>query len=133
VADPLPILTDNCVPEEIVMYLRERGQRVTPSRHILSDRADDTVIVQYANTIGAIVVTFDKDYRRHADLAMRGDRSKHRFWGLVLLDYPKHFKERHLLPWIDDIEREYRICVPRHPDTMLLHVEVQPSRLIIHR
>jgi len=133
VTAPLMLWTDNCVPDEIGSYLAERGRRVQLTRDLFSQRAADSAIVQNANAARAIVVTFDHDYRAHAEAAMQPGRSKHRAWGLILLDYPKHARERHLLPWMDDIEREYSTTSARHPDTMLLHVEVRQRRFIIFR
>jgi predicted nuclease of predicted toxin-antitoxin system len=58
------VLTDEHVPESVVVLFRECGHEVRYVRDLLATGASDDLVAAAADEISAIVVTWDKGYRR---------------------------------------------------------------------
>lgn len=78
------LLADHCVPEYIVLALRDAGHDVARVVDLADPRASDRQVVELAARMDAVLITADNDFAR------RGDFQPRRYGGIVLLrDLPE--------------------------------------------
>ncbi|MGH7084562.1 MAG: DUF5615 family PIN-like protein [Stellaceae bacterium] len=63
---PLRFLADNCVPDSVACVLREAGYEVILLRDILPTNPPDPLVASTAEINGAVLISFDKDFKAMA-------------------------------------------------------------------
>ncbi len=125
------LLIDENITASITALLRERGHDVELVREVMAPGTQDPAIARAGNEMGAIVVTFDKDF--HGLMARKNKRGNLRFprLGLILLDNINVQGAARLASFIDLIEAEYELLQSRPGER--LWVEILPSLARFHR
>lgn len=117
------LLVDENVPESVAKFLASRGHDVRYVRDVLPAGTPDPVIAAVGDRIGAVVVTWDKDFEKLISRVPVGNKTAFRHLGRISFkcDYPNG---RALIEkWIDHIEFHYaRAC---QDDDIRMIVEIQ--------
>ena len=58
----LHFLSDQCVPSEMIEILKQRRHRVTILREVLPVHSPDTVVIEKAQELGAILLSLNGDF-----------------------------------------------------------------------
>jgi predicted nuclease of predicted toxin-antitoxin system len=80
----LRFLADQCVPGEVSDFLSNSGYEVVLLRDVLPIRSPDSIVIQKAQELGAILVSLNGDF---ADIVAYPPRS---FLGIVALQLHNH-------------------------------------------
>jgi hypothetical protein len=128
------IITDNDVQDSLGDWLRSQGQDVRRVREVLSQDVTDPAIVEYARSQYGIIVTHNYvHFLSQANRVLQNGLSRHRTWGLLCMCCANHKEgERRVQQLWDIIVYEGRKALMRHPDGLLLHMEVHPRKYVIH-
>lgn len=113
------LLIDENIPDSVATFLRERGHTVHLSRDVLASGAKDPVIAKVGDQMAAIVVTFDKDFKKLISKLAQGERQRFRHLGRISLSCPAPRALVRLTKFIDAIEFHYQLSL-REPDKRLI-------------
>lgn len=119
------LLIDENITVSITELLRERGHEVVLVRDVMAPDTPDPAIARAGNGMGAIIVTFDKDF--HGLMARKGKQGDLRFprLGLILLENIKVQGAARLKSFIELIEKEHELLQSMPGER--LWVEILPS------
>ena len=109
-------MTDQNVPNSVVLFLQERGHDVVRSREVVGAEAKDPVVATAAMEANRILIAWDKDFHHQRQLGPRYERLAR-----IGMNCPEPDGRRRLEENIDRVEFEY------------MRVEGQPIRLQIGR
>ncbi|MBI2766702.1 MAG: DUF5615 family PIN-like protein [Chloroflexi bacterium] len=79
------LLIDENVPDSVAVFFRERGHRVDLVRERLGQMTPDDFIAWVGDSMGAVVVTIDKDFRAIVERVPKGGRRKFNALGRISL------------------------------------------------
>jgi predicted nuclease of predicted toxin-antitoxin system len=79
------LLLDENVQQSIADFLRSRGHEIHLVREALAPGTSDSDLSRVGDLLGLIVVTWDRDLKRLAKRAPRGERQKYRRLGRISL------------------------------------------------
>lgn len=119
------LLIDENVPNSVAEFLASRGHDVRYVRDLLPAGVPDPVIAAVGDRIGAVVVSWDKDFDKLVSRVPPGNKTAFRRLGRISFkcDYPKG--RRLIERWIDHVEFHYeRAC--RDADIRMI-VQIQES------
>jgi predicted nuclease of predicted toxin-antitoxin system len=102
------LLVDENVPNSVAEFFASRGHEVRYVRDVLPAGTPDPVIAAVGDRIGAVVVTWDKDFDKLVSRVPEGNKNAFRRLGRISFrcDYAKGraLAEK----WIEHIEFHYR-------------------------
>jgi len=119
------LLIDENVPRSVAEFLASRGHDVRHVQDLLPAGTPDPVIAAVGDRIGAVVVSWDKDFEKLISRVPAGNKTAFRRLGRISFrcDYPKG--RRLIEKWIEHVEFHYeRAC--RDPDIRMI-VQIQES------
>src|SRR5438093_190514 len=101
------LLIDENVPDSVASFFASRGHEVRYVRDILPARTPDPVIAEIGDRLSAIVVTWDKDFRKLVSRIPAGNRTAFRRLGRITFRCNEARGLSQLERWIDHIELLY--------------------------
>jgi predicted nuclease of predicted toxin-antitoxin system len=112
---------DEMVPRALADFFSERGHEVHLVRDHFAPSTKDPVVAAAVDEQGAVIVTWDKDFR---SLALRSRREGLRYpsMGLIHLGCNVAKARTRLEKLIDLIELEYERAQARSDSRLLIHV-----------
>lgn len=126
------LLIDENVPDSVARYFAERGHEVQFVRELFAAGTADPVIAAIGDTMGAIVVTWDKDFRSLVARAPRGSRVRFRRLGRISFRCAEPRGRRRAEETIDLIEYEHDRMQRKGGDQRLI-VEINETGIRITR
>lgn len=119
------LLVDENVPESVAKFFASRGHEVRYVRDVLPAGTPDPVIAAVGDRIGAVVVSWDKDFEKLISRVPVGNKAAFRRLGRVSFKCAYPHGRRLTEKWIDYIEMHYeRAC--SDPDIRMI-VEIQEN------
>ena len=103
----IPLLIDENVPESVTDLFRERGHAVQLVRELLLSGSPDPIIAAVADRMGAVVVTWDRDFNRLIQRVPKGGRGAVRRAGRISFSCNEARGRARLESIIESIEFEY--------------------------
>ena len=103
----IPLLIDENVPESVTDFFRERGHSVQLVRELLLSGTPDPIIAAVADRMGAVVVTWDRDFNRLIQRVPKGGRGAVRRAGRISFSCNEARGRARLESVIESIEFEY--------------------------
>jgi hypothetical protein len=126
----IPVLIDLNVADDVVDVIRQRGHRVTFARDELLPTAPDEEIAKLADDLGAVVLTWDKDFSRLISRTFFGSPPPHRHAGRIsFVGCRYEIGRRRLERYIELIELEWALA-QRRRDRRLI-VTIRPHQCVI--
>jgi predicted nuclease of predicted toxin-antitoxin system len=119
------LLVDENVPESVAEFLSSRGHEVRHVRDVLPAGTPDPVIAAVGDRMGAVVVSWDKDFERLIRRIPVGKKTAFKRLGRISFkcDYPNG--RRLIEKWIDHIELHYERA--RVDQDVRMIVEIQEN------
>ena len=112
------LLLDENVQQSIADFLRSRGHEIHLVREALAPGTSDSDLSRVGDQLGLIVVTWDRDLKRLAKRAPRGERQKYRRLGRISLRCNQARALSRVQQVIESIEFEYE-QTQKHSDQRL--------------
>lgn len=99
----IAFLTDNNVPDSVVVFLRDRGHDVLRSRDCLTADAPDPIVATAAMEADRILISWDKDFNHP-----RFSKPRFKRLSRIGMSCPEHEGRARIEENIDRIEFEYQ-------------------------
>ena len=125
------LLLDENVQQSIADFLRSRGHEIHLVREALAPGTSDSDLSRVGDLLGLIVVTWDRDLKRLAKRAPRGERQKYRRLGRISLRCNQARALSRVQQVIESIEFEYE-QTQKHSDKRLF-IEITETSFIVVR
>jgi predicted nuclease of predicted toxin-antitoxin system len=125
------LLLDENVQQSIADFLRSRGHEIHLVREALAPGTSDSDLSRVGDLLGLIVVTWDRDLKRLAKRAPRGERQKYRRLGRISLRCNQARALSRVQQVIESIEFEYE-QIQKHSDKRLF-VEITETSFTVIR
>jgi len=124
------LLTDENVPDDVGGVFRERGHEVILVREIFAPGTKDPVVAAMGDSLEAIVVSWDRDFKALVPRAPEGTRQLFRKLGRITFhcDFPKG--ARRLGVVFDVIDFEYAQAQQRPDKRVLIEIGDNYIRLL---
>lgn len=100
----MTLLVDENVPNSVAIYLEARGHTVIQVRDVTAAGSPDALVAAIGNNLGAIVVTWDRDFEKIVRRIPLGSRAKFRQLGRLSFRCKEPRGVALLEKWIDQIE-----------------------------
>lgn len=117
------LLIDENVPESVARYFASRGHEVRYVRDILPARTADPVVAAVGNKLSAIVVTWDKDFRKLVQRIPSGNKAAFRRLGRITFRCNEARGLSQLKRWIDHIELLYKNASEERDFRMIVEIQ----------
>jgi predicted nuclease of predicted toxin-antitoxin system len=119
------LLVDENVPESVAEFLASRGHEVRYVRDVLPAGTPDPVIAAVGDRIGAVVVSWDKDFEQLVRRIPVGNKTAFRRLGRISFKCAYPNGRRLVEKWIEYIEMHYeRACAD---EDIRMIVEIQEN------
>jgi predicted nuclease of predicted toxin-antitoxin system len=126
----IPLLIDENVPESVTALFRERGHSVQLVRELLLSGTPDPIIAAVADRMGAVVVTWDRDFNRLIQRVPKGGRGAVRRAGRISFSCNEARGRARLESIIESIEFEYERSQRAGPGRFI--VSISESTFTFH-
>jgi predicted nuclease of predicted toxin-antitoxin system len=113
------LLIDENVPNSVAEFLRDRGHDVRLVRDLFPSGTPDPVIAKVGDELEAIVVTWDRDFKRLAARVPEGSRQRFRRLGRISFRCSEARGRARIEECIEAIEFAY-VQVQKRRDKRLL-------------
>jgi predicted nuclease of predicted toxin-antitoxin system len=120
---PMRLLIDENVPRSVAEFFASRGHSVQYVRDLLPPSTPDPVIAQIGDRLSAIVVTWDRDFRKVASRVPAGNRTKFRRLGRISFQCKEPRGVPLLELWIESIEFHYQQALKRRDFRMIVQIQ----------
>jgi predicted nuclease of predicted toxin-antitoxin system len=124
------LLIDENVPNSVALYFAERGHEVRYVRDILPARTQDPVIAEVGDRLSAIVVTWDKDFRKLVRRIPVGNRTAFRRLGRITFRCNEVNGLAQLRRWIDHIELLYQKAGEQADLRMIVEIQENAFKIM---
>lgn len=104
----------------VVRVLEDRGHQVTHGVYALARGTPDQVVAAASETMGAILVSFDKDFRRIAPRIPSGHRRRFRGLSRIALNCDEPSAAHRVKAAISLVESEYVIAQSNRDQRMIV-------------
>ena len=119
------LLIDENVPASVASLFKDRGHDVMLVADLFPAGSPDPVIAAIADRMGAIVVTWDRDFEQLVRRVPAGNRAQFRRLGRISFRCNEARGRRLLERWIDMVEFHYERA-REQPDFRMI-VQIQES------
>jgi predicted nuclease of predicted toxin-antitoxin system len=123
-------LIDENVPDSVTSFLRDRGHEVRLVREEFPAGTPDPVIAKVGDELAAIVVTWDKDFRRLAARVPEGSRARLRRLGRISFRCNEANGRRRVEELIEWIEFEFAQVQKRRDNRLLIEIGETSFRVV---
>ena len=120
------LLIDENVPKSVAEYFASRGHSVQYVQDLFPAATPDPVIAQIGDKLSAIVVTWNRDFRKFVSRIPAGNRGTFRRLGRISFQCREPRGVPLLEHWIETVEFHYAQCLERRDFRMI--VQIQESR-----
>lgn len=124
------LLIDENVPDSVALYFVSRGHDVRYVRDILPARTPDPVIAEIGDRLSAIVVTWDKDFRKLVTRIPKGNRTAFRRLGRITFRCNEVHGLSQLQRWIDHIELLHKNASAQRDFRMIVEIQENAFRMM---
>lgn len=100
-------LIDECVPDDVAEYLGLRGHQIEFARDLFATSSPDEIVALGGDLLSAIIVTWDRDFKRFVQRAPRGTRRFFRNLGRISFSCREPLGRKRIEELIESIEFEY--------------------------
>jgi predicted nuclease of predicted toxin-antitoxin system len=116
---PIKFFTDHNVPDSVGRKLAEAGHKTVLLRERLAPNAPDPLVAAFAEMFGAVLVSFDHDFKT---LAPRAGVGKRRFQKLSRIALRCFEPERRIECALSLIEHEWSYAQNSHDKRMIVEI-----------
>ena len=125
------LLVDECVPESVTKFFRERGHVVRLVRELFPPRTPDPIIAKKADDMSAIIVTWNtRDFRKLVARIPEGNAACLRRCGRICFRVKEQEGRRYAEKWIDDIEYHYEKAQRERDKRLLIEITATGMHII---
>jgi len=124
------LLIDENVPESVTDFLRARGHDVRLVREVLPAGTADPILARIGDELEAIVVTWDKDFRRVISRVPFGSRAAFRRLGRISFRCNEARGRARIEELIEWIEFEYAQVQKRRDKRLIVEIGDNSFRVI---
>lgn len=117
------LLIDENVPDSVARYFAARGHEVCYVRDILPAGTADPVIAAVGDKLSAIVVTWDKDFRKLVERVPKGGKAGFRRLGRITFRCSEPRGLSQLERWIEHIELLYKSTSEGEDFRMIVEIQ----------
>lgn len=109
----LHFFADHNVPESVGRFLEARGHVVTRLRDVMPTDSPDSVVAQYSENIGTILISNDGDFKTISPRIPSGQRQRYKKLSRIHLDCNQVQSATRIEAAIDLIEFEWNTAQTR--------------------
>jgi predicted nuclease of predicted toxin-antitoxin system len=124
------LIIDENVPVQVADFFRERGHLVIQVRDFLDVGVSDESIASRADELMAVVVTWDRDFKRLVGRVPIGERLRFRRLGRISFDCRPERGRRRAEQLIDYIEFAYEVESRRRDRRLIVEITETSFRVV---
>lgn len=124
------LIIDENVNSEIARFLQERGHDVVFIRDQLGEGMADTAIADFGEEWKAIIVTYDRDFKRLVERAPGSNRLQFRQLGRISLNGKPQNAVRRLDALIESIEFEHARVATQRDGRLIIEITETTLRIV---
>ena len=128
---PLHFFIDHNVPESVCKFLKGLGHEVTRLRDVMPTDSPDSVVAQYSEQIGAILISNDGDFKNIAPRVPDGQKARYRKLSRVHLNCNQVQAATRIAAAIGFIEFEWQSAQARGDKR--IQITIQNNGIKTHR
>jgi predicted nuclease of predicted toxin-antitoxin system len=126
----MTLIIDENVPEAVAEFFRARGHIVIAIRDFLGRGAPDDAVAEFGDVEMAVVVTWDRDFKRLVRRVPLGNRMRFRKLGRISFECRESAGLHRLERLIDHIEFSYSMAQRERDHRLILEVTETSFRVI---
>lgn len=123
------LFADENVPDSVSEFFRQRGHEVLLAREYLLPKSIDDVVAATGNALGAVLITWDKDFGKMASRRAPG-WAKFRRLGRVTFSCPESRGRQRAEELIESIEFEFEQAQRRKDRRLLIEIKTDVMRIL---
>jgi len=124
------LLIDENVPRSVTEFFRERGHDIRLVSDLFPSGTPDPVIAKLGDELGAIVVTWDRDFRRVVSRVPSGARQEFRRLGRISFRCSEARGRQRAEELIEWIEFEYAQVQKRRDKRLIIEISDTAFRVV---
>ena len=124
------LLIDENVPNSVAEFFRERGHDVRLVRDLFPSGTPDPVITKLGDELAAIVVNWDRDFRRNVARVPVGNRQRFRKLGRISFRCSEARGRKRVEELIEWIEFEYNQVQQRRDKRLIVEITDTSFRVV---
>ncbi|HEY7031833.1 MAG TPA: DUF5615 family PIN-like protein [Thermomicrobiales bacterium] len=124
------LIIDENVPDQVADFFRERGHLVIQVRDFLDVGVSDESVASRADELMAVVVTWDRDFKRLVGRVPIGERLRFRRLGRSSFDCRPERGRRRAEQLIDYIEFAYEVESRRRDRRLIVEITETSFRVV---
>ena len=117
------LLIDENVPRSVAEFYGNRGHTIEYVRDLFPNSTPDPVIAKIGDRLSAVVVTWDKDFRKLASRIPEGNRERFRRLGRISYRCNEVRGLALTEHWIEAIEFHYSLALRKSDLRMIVQVQ----------
>lgn len=123
------LLIDENVPDSVATFFRDRGHGIKLVRDLFPSGTPDPIIAKLGDELQAIIVTWDRDFRRLASRLPAGTRQRFRRLSRISFRCSEAHGRRRVEELIESIEFEFAQVQKRRDKRLLIEITETTFRL----